>query len=87
MEFQFALAALDRDIAGVDRNGDALGIDTGCFPTRDIIFFLKTLEYGAKYFAADIGLARIEIRHHTLGGGEDGDTQPLWNFGRSEIAS
>src|SRR4249920_1020330 len=52
-----------------------LGSGSGIFPTRDIA--ISPLGDVAEHFAADTGLARLAVRHHTLGRGHDGHAQTV----------
>src|SRR5262245_27058763 len=55
------------------------GMGTVFFPIRDmtLIRSFGVLEYRAENFAADIGVAGIVVRHHALGGRDDGDAEPV----------
>src|ERR1700704_5901442 len=55
-----------------------LGTLTGFFPTRDMA---SSLEHAADDFAADIGRARLVIRHHAARRRQDRDAQPVEDAG------
>src|SRR5262249_15418173 len=52
-----------------------LGTAPGFWPTRDMV--VRPLEHGAEHFAADIGRARLVVRHDARGRGEDRDAEAV----------
>src|SRR6478735_5532293 len=61
------------------------GTETGIFPTRDMSgsFLLGDV---AEHFAAHAGGARLAVRHHALGGGDDRDAQAVHDLGNGVVA-
>src|ERR1700756_3394012 len=52
-----------------------LGTATGFLPTRDMV--VRPLEHAAEHFAADIGRARLVVRHDAPRRRQDRDAQPI----------
>src|SRR5215831_3463449 len=54
-----------------------LGSVTGYFAMRDMAGRSSVSGDNAQHFATDPGGARLAVGHHALGGGDDGDAQPV----------